>query len=129
MRVFTRQIYVAVAAGTTNDAAHIDIPAACVLVGINYALDGTGPADGDRIRAELSMASTGQQTINDAQNVVAVISYGFDLVTSGSAVIGTTGWIGPTSVPLPAMSRLYVNFLDAVTGTYTLRLVLHLATK
>lgn len=124
----TKQIYAAATNATTNDLAHIDLVQAERLRAIVWQITGTAPADADRLRYELSTAAAAQMTTNDANDILDIFGYGFDLVTSGSAQIAVAKQT-LLDIALKAGSRIYLHQIGVVGGSaaYDVRAILHFA--
>jgi len=116
----TRQLRAAVTA-TIAGSVYFDMPAASRIRSIILSIVPTASAaDLDYILAEVSLSSSQQTQVNDAQGVLAVHGVSFDFTTSGAA------WGGQTHQQLCDYAvargqRVYLNCLESGGGTYDVR--------
>lgn len=130
MLTLNRQMYLSVATSTVNDAAHLDITANCMLVGVLWAVTFYGLATGDFSLLELSTSSAGQFATNDAQNVLSAHSIGYLLTTSGGVQSGTNTMHSGIRIPLPSGTRVYLHSYSVKTsGVIFARALLNLEYK
>lgn len=120
---FTRHIY-GLSSSSTDDLAHIDIGANCLLVGVDWNIDTAGASDNDRVLAELSVASVAQYATNDAQGILAHASIQHQITTSG-ATDSTNKYCGPFAVPLPAGTRVYLHTTQTGSANTLIGVTLH----
>lgn len=124
-KTIVRSIY-ASSATTTNDLAHIDIGYSCKLVGVSTVIDPTTLVALDAVLLEVSTASTGQQTTNDAQGVLARTNYRAGANTNSVAAPAPTSWAGPMAIDIPAGTRVYIHSLQNGTTPTRVSVLLHL---
>jgi hypothetical protein len=124
-QTITRKLYGSSTA-TTNDLAHIDLPFACRLIGVQMGVIPAAVSNSDSVKLEVSTASVGQVTTNDAQNVLCMAFFAYTLATSGATQPGVNSFVGPLSMALPAGTRVYLHTVQSGTNATGCTAILHL---
>ncbi len=95
--------------GTTNAAAQIQFQRAGSIIAIVSTIAMEPATTGDKLRAELSFASTGQWTVNDTVGPIYQHDMIYDLVTSGSTLGGQSLSVAGLNIGVNSGDRLYLN--------------------
>ena len=103
-----RRLYASTTA-TTSDAAHIDIPYGCRIVGLDLTSTAAVGANGDQTVLEISTASIGQPQLSDAGGILANLGMSYVLATNGAANLSANKYVGPTGITLPPATRIYLH--------------------
>lgn len=115
--MISRKIY-ATGTADTNNAASVQVPSRCRLLGVQWALDADMVTDGASVIAEISLASTNEIAVNQAQQCVSEVRLFNNLATSGMTAVGVNTFF-PVDLSLIQGQLVYLHFL--VDGTVTFR--------
>lgn len=113
------QIYAAV---TATGQTYIDLPQGGRIKGVVFTATATSLTNADSLQLELSTVSTNQTAVSDARSIAAVAS--FQVAGGGSpANIGLQpmAFYCPSDTAVKGGDRLYLNYTEAGTATWTVR--------
>ena len=117
-------VYASITA-TANAAAQITVPARSKLKAVKWSIvPGAGLADGDFIRAELSVNAAGQDTTNDATGILSVAGTTMELTTSGASAVGVNEY-HPVDVQFNGGDRIYLHCVESGAATWQVKALLY----
>lgn len=122
----TRRLYAAITA--TGDAvARIQVARNSRVKAVQLVLTpgGSSLTDLDSCIISVSLQTSFQSAVNDTNDVLAMLANGFDLTTSGAAMVGTTVYIA-TDVPIAANEFIYLHAVESGSATWTAYAIVHL---
>jgi len=118
-------MYGAIAGGTENAIAQIDVPQDGVLRGLDWDVAGQMDADAETLDVELSFIATNQLITNDSRGRISSVSAAMSLTTSGIALLGLQKWIGGFELMLSGGERLYLHASSSAGVAGSARMNLH----
>lgn len=95
--------------------AQVDVTQNGVLEGFCVSVNADLDADADKVAWNLTFSSTPGAPSNDARSSIATETLQHQLVTSGSAVVGTLKYCKLPDIPVAAGERLFLH-MYATTG-------------
>ncbi len=98
--------------GTENAMAAVDVPTNGFMNAIQWSLTADLDADQDFVRVQLSFASTGAFTSNDARQIISTIQNAVNFTTSGLSAVGVNLFLPGLEIPVFGGERLYLHGLS-----------------
>jgi hypothetical protein len=120
----SRQIYASLTA-TSTGTLYFDMPDSSTIRGVNFAVTpSVAGANGDYIEAEISLSSSNQTAVNDAQAVVAAASFAaLGTGTVASMAACSFNVASPANCPVKKGERVYLNVTEVGTTTWRVRAI------
>lgn len=116
------QIYASV---TATGQTYIDLPQSGRIKGFIFTATNVSGGVGDTLNVEVSGVSTNQTAVSDARNVMGIASFqGFGGGSPASAGMTAMSFYCPTDCSVKSGDRLYVNYTEAGTATWLLRVLI-----
>jgi hypothetical protein len=118
-------MYAAIAGGTEDAVANINVPQDGVLRGIDWDVYFDMDGDTEFAAVELSFVATNQVTTHDSRGRISSVGGIYSLTTSGAAFHTVQKWIGPVELMVFSGERIYLHVVSTSGVLGAIRCNLH----